>query len=110
MPSIGRLDQLLIFEVETTIEDGFGGGAISWGETARAWASVKPVSAREGDRQGALRASTIYMIELWSEGIDTVTEACRINWDGVYLNIRELRRPPHRTMMMAILAESGVTQ
>lgn len=110
MAAIGRLDQLLIFEAPTIVEDGFGGGPVIWNEAARAWASVKPVSAREGDRQGALRASTIYMVELWSEGVDEVTEACRINWDGTYLNIRELRRPPHRTMMMAILAESGVTQ
>ncbi len=110
MTSIGNLDQLLIFEAGSVAEDGFGGGALTWGEAARAWASVKPVSAREGERQGALRASTIYVIEVWSDGLDAVTEACRINWNGVYLNIRELRRPPHRTMMMTIMAETGVTQ
>jgi hypothetical protein len=44
-----------------------------------------------------------------------VTEASRIRWmatawNDLTLNIREIRRPPYRTMMMTIIAETGVTQ
>lgn len=106
---IGKLDQLLTFEAPQIVGDGFGGGAHGWGYQARAWASVTPVSARESERQGAQRAATIYMIECWQDGLSAVTEASRIVWGQVKLNIREIRRPPTRTMMMVIIAETGVT-
>jgi head-tail adaptor len=115
MPVIGQLDQLITFEVATIVPDGYGGGETQWTAQAQAWASVKPVSAREGERQGAERASTIYMIELYGGGLELVTEASRIRWmatawNDLTLNIREIRRPPYRTMMMTIIAETGVTQ
>jgi head-tail adaptor len=110
MPTlVGQLDQLLTFEAPQDCEDGFGGGRRDWGLQARAWASVKPVSAREGERQGAERASTVYMIECWQDGLSAVTEASRIVWGAVTMNIREIRRPPSRTMMLTIIAETGVT-
>ena len=51
----GECDQLLIFEAPQTSEDDFGGGAVEWVEQGRVWAKVVPVSAREGERQGAER-------------------------------------------------------
>jgi SPP1 family predicted phage head-tail adaptor len=110
MPVIGQLDQLITFEAASGGDDGYGGKATAWTPQAQAWASVKPVSAREGERQGAERASTIYMFEVWQDGLSAVTEASRIRWETAILNIREIRRPPVRTMMMTIIAETGVTQ
>ena len=113
MALVGQLDQLLTFEAPQIAEDGFGGGAVTWGQQAQAWASVKPVSAREGERQGAERGSTMYMIECWQDGLEAVTEASRVGWPAtasnmVYMNIREIRRPPSRNMQMIIMAEIGV--
>ncbi|MDY6960314.1 MAG: head-tail adaptor protein [Pseudomonadota bacterium] len=112
MAGAGALDQLIVFEAPTIVEDGFGGGATRWSEVVRAWASVKPVSARESERQGAERASTIYMLEMWGDRLDAVHEGCRIRWTSqcdALLNIREIRRPPHRTMKLIMVAEMGVT-
>jgi len=113
---IGQLDQLLTFEAPTVCEDGYGGGEVDWTHQARAWASVKPVQAREDERQGAQRAAVVYMIECWQDGLTAVTEASRISWrirpndpEPAYLNIREIRRPPTRSMMMVIIAETGVS-
>jgi head-tail adaptor len=108
MASAGAFDQKLIFEVELRTDDGFGGAAIAWNPHATVWASVKPVQAREDERQGAQRASCMYMIETWRAGLDGLTAAMRINWRGAILNIREIRRPPERALTMIIMAETGV--
>lgn len=115
MADIGKMDQLITFETEALTADEYGGGASAWGTQAMAWASMKPVSAREGERQGAERASTIYMMEMWGDGLEAVTEASRIRWmpnayNDLTLNIREIRRPARRDMRMTIIAETGVTQ
>jgi head-tail adaptor len=109
MAAIGELDQFIAFEAESVCEDGFGGGHADWGTHARAWAKIVAVRGSESEREGALRATSTYMIEMWQDGLEGVTEAMRINWDGLFMNIREIRRPPHRAMMMTIIAESGVT-
>lgn len=107
MPA-GAFDQKLIFEVEVRAVDGFGGAGITWNAFATVWASVKPVQAREDERQGAQRASCMYMIETWRSGLDGLTAAMRINWRGAILNIREIRRPSERALSMVIMAETGV--
>lgn len=114
MTIIGELDQLLTFQAESLAADGYGGGDLTWVQQAQAWAKVQPVSARESERQGAERAGTVYVIEVWQDGLAAVTEACRILWhatayNDLVLNIREIRRPPSRTMKMTIIAETGVT-
>lgn len=111
----GQLDQLIRFEAPTVTGDDYGGGPVSWAEHARGWARVQPVSAREGERQGADRASTMYLIEVYKGGLEGLTTEMRIRWmatawNDVTLNIREIRRPPYRNMLMTIMAESGVTQ
>lgn len=113
MPGAGKLDQLIRFEAPTVVGDGYGGGPVTWAESARAWASIKAVSAREGERQGAERASAMHMIEVYQDGLEAITAEMRIRWlatayNDVVMNIREIRRPPLRTMMMTIMAESGV--
>lgn len=115
MAGAGDLNQLLTFEALTIVADEYGGGDSQWNTQVLAWASVKPVQAREGERQGAERAGCMYMIEVWQDGLEVVTEASRIRWmpnayNDLTLNIREIRRPPHRDLRMTIMAETGVTQ
>jgi SPP1 family predicted phage head-tail adaptor len=108
MASAGDFNQKLIFEIEVRTDDGFGGASISWNIHATVWASVKPVQAREDERQGAQRASCMYMIETWASGLEAITSAMRINWRGTILNIREIRKPDERKMTIVIMAETGV--
>lgn len=115
MAGAGDRTELIVIEAQSIAADGYGGGAVSWGEHARAWARIKPVRGREADLQGAERAPLTYMVEVLADGLDGLTEAMRIKWpatayNDVYLNIREIRRAPHRAMTMTIIAESGVTQ
>ena len=114
MADPGDLTELITFEAPSIAGDGYGGGPVSWGEHARAWARLRPVRGREAELQGAERAPLTYMVEVWNDGLDGLTEAMRIKWpatayNDVLLNIREIRRPPHRHMMMTIVAEAGVT-
>ena len=108
MMAAGNFDQKLIFEQEIRTDDGFGGSSILWTAFATVWASVKPVQAREDERQGAQRASCMYMIEAYRSGLDGLSSAMRINWRGAILNIREIRRPSERAPTMIIMAETGV--
>lgn len=115
MPGAGGLNQIIVIEAPTVAGDGYGGGELSWAAHTRAWASVKPVSAREGERQGAERASSMYMIEVYQDGLAGITEAMRIRWlvtawNDMVLNIREIRRPAKASLTMTIMAETGVTQ
>lgn len=115
MTGAGDLDQYIVFEAPTVFGDGFGGGPVTWGEHARAWARVKPVRGDESERQGAQRLSQTYMIEVYTDGLAEIGAQMRIRWQAtayndVLLNIREIRRPPHRHALMTIIAEGGVTQ
>lgn len=111
MGRIGELDQFITFEEEQGGDDGYGGaGAQNWTTHAQVWARVRPVRGTEGDREGAVRATSTYMVEVWQDGLENLTEAMRIVWGSVTMNIREIRRPTERKLMMRIIAESGVTQ
>lgn len=109
MVAIGELDQLISFDALTIVDDGYGGGSKSWVQRVQAWAKVAPVRASEEDRQGAQRGMVQYKIDCWQDGLSAVTEGDRIRWGSIELNIREIRLPPSRTMMMTIIAETGVT-
>ena len=111
MGRIGELDQYITFEEEQSGDDGYGGaGAQNWTTHAQVWARVQPVRGTEGDSEGAVRATSTYMVEVWQDGLENLTAAMRIVWGSVTMNIREIRRPPERALMMRIIAVSGVTQ
>ncbi len=105
----GGRDQLITIETPATAADGYGGGSVTWSTHVTAWVSIRPVQAREGERQGAERESCLYVIDGLRDELKAVTGAMRINWRGSYLNIREVRLPPETQLMMRLVAESGVT-
>lgn len=109
MTSIGARDQLITIEAPTHTSDGYGGVAsTSWGTHAQAWVALKPVQAREDERQGALRSSCMYLIEGLRDELATITGEMRVSWNGTLLNIREIRLPTERQILMQFTAESGV--
>ena len=107
MPA-GAFDQKLVIEQPAIAADGYGGGVVSWSTFATVWASVKPQSGREDQRQGAERGSCLYQIEAYAKGLESLTAAMRVNWRGTILNIREIRRRSERAPTMIFTAETGV--
>jgi head-tail adaptor len=105
----GDRDQLITIETPAHTGDGFGGIATTvWSTHAQSWCNVRAVQAREDERQGALRASCMYLITGLREELKAITGEMRVSWDGQVLNIREIRLPPEREQLMVFTAESGV--
>lgn len=105
----GLRDELITIETPTHTADGFGGvAATAWSTHAQAWVHIKPVQAREDERQGALRASCMYLVTGLRDELAGITGEMRVSWNGLLLNIREIRLPGPREMMMQFTAESGV--
>lgn len=102
-------DQLVTIETPSMSADGYGGGAVSWSTHATTWVSIRPVRAGENERQGAERSSCMYVVDGLRDELKAVTGDMRINWRSTYLNIREVRLPPETSLMMRIMAETGVT-
>jgi head-tail adaptor len=104
----GVRDQKITIEAPVCTPDGFGGFAVTWAVHAAAWVAMRPVQAREDERQGAQRASCMYLISGLRAELATMTSDMRVNWRGTYLNIREIRLPPESSLTMEFTAETGV--
>jgi head-tail adaptor len=101
-------NEKILIEAPVNAPDGFGGFTVTWATHATAWVAMRPVQAREDERQGAQRASCIYLISGLRAELATMTSDMRVNWRGTYLNIREIRLPPEASLMMEFTAETGV--
>ena len=104
----GARNQLIAIEAPTNTPDGYGGFTVTWATHATAWVNIRPVQAREDERQGAQRASCVYLIWGLRAELAAITGEMRVNWGGTYLNIREIRLPPEVSLTMEFTAESGV--
>jgi SPP1 family predicted phage head-tail adaptor len=107
--AMGDFDQPISFETPVSTPDGLGGHATAWTAIQpRGWARVTAKAQSEAQRQGAVRASRTYLLEMHYRR--DIMESMRIRWDGQILNIREIRRGSPRDLTMQIVAEAGVTQ
>ena len=116
MSTIGDFNQRVTVQQNSGSGDGYGGTQITWSNIPRSpimFANVKPVRQSESERQGAERASRMYLFTVFRR--EDITESMRLVWQESatsqqICNIREVRRGPTRDLTMTIVAEAGVTQ
>jgi head-tail adaptor len=104
--SAGDLTEKVRIEVETVLDDGYGGRTRAWALYAEAWAKITPVAAREIVVEGAERASASWRITLYRNA--GITAGMRVVWGTLALNIREAPIPSPHELLMVMMAESGV--
>lgn len=106
---IGQMDQEIAFQAYTESDDGYGGRTRAWKYISHdpfEWASVKAKGATEKTLEGRVAATGIYMFTIRQR--DDLDERMRIEWGGMYYNIRSLGRVGTRAMYQTIEAEYGV--
>lgn len=83
-----------------------------WFEAGTLRAEVRPLRFSEAEREGAVRAVKGYLFRVYTSAVRAlgITEADRLVWNGMTLNIREVRAPEARVRFTEIIAEAGVTQ
>lgn len=104
--SAGDLTEKVRIEVETTLDDGYGGRTRAWVLFTEAWAKIAPMAAREIVTEGAERASATWRITLYRHA--GITAGMRVVWGSLALNIREAPIPTPHDLLMVMVAESGV--
>jgi len=62
--SAGMLRHRIIIQKHTLTSDGAGGSTMTWATHVSAWASVKPISAREAFTHGAVEGSVSHRVRL----------------------------------------------
>jgi len=110
--SAGNKTELITFERETDTRRPGGGQDAVWSQIGQAWARVEWIGGSEGERAGAVRATSRYRFTVYGAAVDalTLTPADRILWNGDRYNIRERPRTQMGNPDVAIIAEGGVTQ
>ena len=106
MSGVGELRERVTIEEATRVDDGVGGASASWSALATVWASVTPLSGREGTAGGRVEAHQGYRITIRYR--DDVTTAMRAIWAGRTLNIRSLADPDGRKRWLELNVEEGV--
>ena len=108
----GKLHDIVSVEAETRTPDGHGGFTHTWAEVGQLWAAVAPVRSAESTREGTLRNTTVYKVEVLAEAAAeiAITASHRLVWNGLTLNIREAPVQTSRSPMLPIIAEAGVAQ
>lgn len=83
-----------------------------WSQLGSMRCEVSPIRFNESERQGAVRTVKGYQFRAYTSAVNAlaITEADRFVWNGMTLNIREVRLPEARTRFTTIIAEAGVTQ
>lgn len=108
---IGGFRERITFEVEEGTADGGGGSTAAWGNiptTPTVWAEVKPVRGSESVDAGHLASKQTYLVTIRYRS--DITTKMRINWKGVYMNIRSVQNRDMKKKYLSIEAETGVTQ
>lgn len=108
---IGRMDEVITLQANTTTSDGAGGQVNSWadfGTDPQVWAKIDPLSGGERLDSGAFNAAGLWKFTIWYR--DDVTELDRILWNGDRYNIRRVARSRQSALYLDIFAERGVAQ
>jgi head-tail adaptor len=83
-----------------------------WSTVGKLRAEVKPLRFTEDERQGAMRTVKGYLFRVYTSAVTamSLTESDRLLWNGLTLNIREVRSPDARIRFTEIIAEAGTSQ
>jgi len=107
--ALGARRERITIRRKTRTQRVDGGYDTAVADVATRWASVRPVSAREGEEAGRKRGTVTYLIECDNRGTDCTTDDV-IVWKtngNLVLNVREVRRPAGHELALVIVAESG---
>lgn len=106
---VGEADQEVVFETESTIDDGHGGQILSWVVLGGAWAKIAPLSASEKERQGRAITSALYRIWIMTEAAAemNLNTTHRMLWADLVFNVREASKVPPRHAWTGIIVEAS---
>ncbi|KKJ75443.1 hypothetical protein WH95_18555 [Kiloniella litopenaei] len=100
----GRLRERISLQELSLVSDGGGGQTETWGEVAKVWANVKPLSGREQITADKEASTTLYRIKIRSRGISS---SWRVVWGSKILNIREILEGDSSERYLFFNAELG---
>lgn len=87
--SAGSLPHRITIQTPTRTPDNRGGVTNAWGTHVTAWASVKPISAREAYQRGAVAGEVRYAMRLrYQSGI---VPKMRVSWNSRVFRILGVR-------------------
>ncbi len=107
-----NLNQVVEVERETP-DPGIGADeAQAWASVGLLRAEVRPLRFSEAEREGATRVVQGYLLRVYTAAVSAlaVTAADRVRWNGLVMNVREVRHQPSNIRFTEIVAEAGVTQ
>jgi SPP1 family predicted phage head-tail adaptor len=106
MSAIGDFRERILIQQEARTPDTGGGAVLSWTDVAEIWASVEPLSGREGLQGEGVVGTQLYRLRFRAEV--SLTTAMRLVWSGKTLNIRSLRVVEARGRLLDVVAEEKV--
>ena len=102
----GPLRHLITIEQATLASDGVSAAATeTWSEYTTAWAEIKPMKGLEAVEHKKLGQEIMHRI--WIRYQSGITTAMRIVWGSRTLEIRGVRNPDERSIMLEIIAEEN---
>jgi len=102
----GTLRHTITIQSATLAADGVSAGATeNWSTYTIAWAEIKPLKGLEAVEHKKLGQETMHRI--WIRYQSGITTAMRIAWDSRTFEIRGVRNPDERNIMLEILAEEN---
>lgn len=105
----GELDQLIIIQRETQVDDGMGGQTVTLTTlVADLFAKARALSGKESERYDQLSATA--MVTFIIRYRDDLQHDDRIVWNGDTYNIRYIAPASGRDLYLSIEAERGVAQ
>lgn len=107
MSSIGDMRERVAFTRKAKVRREDGGYDTTPTTIATVWAKVRPVQARESEQAGRLRGATTYVLDIYRRTDLATEDNCTwLTGGNLALNVREIRLPPARPLMMEIVADS----
>jgi SPP1 family predicted phage head-tail adaptor len=85
----GILRSRIIIEDKAIADNGFGGHSETWSTLATVWAKVEHLSGRELQMAQQISPNITYEITIRYRG--DITTNYRINYNGQYFNIRDIK-------------------
>ena len=108
MARIGRLDQRVTFQSNTSTSDGMGGqtkGFADFTTTPTVWANILPLAGGEKEDFGGVNASGRYLITIRNRA--DINENDVMVWNSENYNIRNVRRAGTREAYLKFEATRG---
>lgn len=101
----GNLDQYLVIEHETKVNDTGGGYTHTWAEFAAVWGNAKSVRSDEIRSAGNRDVRTVIFTFYRRSDL---TADMRIVWEGRHFEIEDIRDNGPRYDFMTVVATSGL--